>query len=369
MTDQIAGISLEEKNVDPLNNRQQAVYAANLAKFKQYLETKGKNPKKEEGYAEDSIPADISRFHRTMEWVWNNVEKTTKMVPEHADQVVEALEADDLRRRDGEAYAGGSKRKITETLISWFNYEGVDWEPEIEFSDGIPKDKPDPFTKPELRQLWQTALEYKSIPSYNNVTPVERAQWKATIAQELGKPKEQVTPDDWEKIVNWHIPSLIRTARGNGWRPAMVGRLKVDWYEPDAQKIVIPEGKAVKNGAGWTQELADESAFALNKWLEQRATMEKYSGRSEIWLNRKGNPYESGTLNDLLNDLMDEAGINQNGRKLVWTSFRHSIGTYVYEEYKDLGIVAERLRQLSTESAAYYVHPTKELRKEAAEVM
>ena len=86
-------------------------------------------------------------------------------------------------------------------------------------------------------------------------------------------------------------------------------------------------------------------------------------------LNRKGNPYSSGTLNTLLRNLMDEAGIKKRGRKLVWYSFRHSIGTYVFAETKSLKMVAEQLRQKSRASADQYVHPPPEVKREAANIM
>jgi site-specific recombinase XerD len=144
--------------------------------------------------------------------------------------------------------------------------------------------------------------------------------------------------------------------------------MRVDW-DDDTQTILIPEGKAVKNDAAWEQELTDEAAMALESWLDQRANMEVYDDQPEIWLNREGNPYQSGSLNRLLRNLVDEADISHRGRKLVWYSFRHSIGTYVYDEYQDLRIVAEMLRQKSPASADRYVHPTKELREEAARIM
>jgi site-specific recombinase XerD len=141
------------------------------------------------------------------------------------------------------------------------------------------------------------------------------------------------------------------------------------WYSAADQTIYIPAGKAPKNDTAWEQTLSEEAAFALDKWLEQRETMAMYDGRDEIWLNREGNPYTSGSLNNLHRNLMDEAGVNPRGRNLVWYSFRHSIGTYVYEEYKSLTPVAQALRQKSEAAAARYVHPTHELKKDIAELM
>jgi integrase len=359
---------LAEDQFEPLNSRQQKVYNSKLYRFKQYLKQKGKNPKKGTGYS--GVDVRISRLHRVMEWIWNSSGITTEFTIELADAANEALAEDSLCRHNGEQYSDGSKRKINNVLTNWFEFQGIDWEPEYNFTDGRPQDQADPFRKAELRQLWQASLTYKTIPSYNNLSPEERDRWKGHIAQELGKPKEEVRPDDWEKLnKDWKIPSLIRTAREAGWRPDLVARMSVEWYDPEAQTIYIPAGEAPKNDSPWEEELSDEAALALENWLEQRDNCEMYDGRTEIWLTREGNPYKSGTLNDLLRNLMDEAGINQRGRKLVWYSFRHSIGTYVYDEYQDLRIVAEKLRQNSLAAADRYVHPTSELKREAAELM
>ena len=145
--------------------------------------------------------------------------------------------------------------------------------------------------------------------------------------------------------------------------------MKIEWYDPADQTIYIPAGEAPKNDSSWEQELSAEAADAFENWLDQRSNMELYDGRDEVWLTRKGNPYSSGTLNDLLNNLMEQAGINQRGRKLVWYSFRHSVGTYVHHEYKDLRVVAETLRQNSRAAAERYVHPLPELKQEVAELM
>jgi hypothetical protein len=45
------------------------------------------------------------------------------------------------------------------------------------------------------------------------------------------------------------------------------------------------------------------------------------------------------------------------------------VGTYSYDEYKDLKVVAERLRQQSESAASVYVHPTDELKKEVSELL
>ncbi|MFB6196822.1 MAG: tyrosine-type recombinase/integrase, partial [Halobacteriaceae archaeon] len=86
-----------------------------------------------------------------------------------------------------------------------------------------------------------------------------------------------------------------------------------------------------------------------------------------LWLNRERNRYNSKNLNDLLQNLMEEAGIDANGRKLTWHSIRHSTGMYVYDRERDLGIVAEILRHKSLEAARKYAHPTPETKKDVIE--
>lgn len=360
----------QEREVDALNERQTSIYLSVRERFETYLREQGKVPRKSIGYAEDSIGPRVSRIQRVFDWLWESEEVTTELSTDHADRFLEALDTDSYRAADGERYSEASKRKFRDTLENWFEFHDVEWEPTIRFTDDDAIGDADPFSRAELRKLWQAALQYKSIPSYNNLSPTERDRWRAYIAQELGKPKEEVSPADWEAInQDWKIPSLIRTTRAAGWRPAMVARLRVDWYDDSTQTIHIPQGQAVKNDAAWAQALDDESAFALENWLEQRENLDKYDGRNEIWLNRQENSYQSGSLNTLLRNLMGEADIEPYGRKLVWYSFRHSIGTYVYDEYKDLKIVAETLRQKSRASADRYVHPTPELKREAAGVM
>lgn len=360
------------QDTEPLNHRQQEVFSERLARFADYLSTEGKEPKRNKGYAEGTVTERVSRFRRLMQWIWAHEEVTTEFSPRHGDLVNKALEEDTLRKTDGGRYSEGTKRKFNDVLRNWFDFQHVDWEPEYTFSDDNPdpENKPDPFTKEELRQLTEAALTFDEIPRYNNLSPEERDEWKIYISQKLGKPKQDVKPTDWERINNsWKIPSLIRTARGHGWRPALVGRMKTDWYDPDEQAIDIPAGACPKNDSSWTEELIDEEATWLERWLEQRSLMDKYQDRDEIWLTRKGNPYSSGPLNDLLSKLQEEAGITPRSRKLVWYSFRHSVGTYVYDEYKDLEIVRNKLRQKSKESAIKYIHPLPEMKREATSIL
>ena len=353
-----------------LNHRQQTIFKSRFDDFKQYLELEGKDPRKKIGYSERSIGTRSSRVRQLIKWVWQQDGVAIEITPEQADRVIEALATDDLRRVDNKRYSEGSKRKLSNALVSWFEFREIDWEPEISFQDEPSTNNSEPFTKNEVKQIWEASLTYKSIPRYNNLTPEGRDRWRTYLAQELGKPKDDVKPDDWDKVNKcWKIPSIIATERSAGWRPALIERMKVHWYNPDKGTITIPAEMAVKSNQDWEQKLGDDGIEALDFWLQQRDTDERYDDSDYMWLNRQSNPYRSATLNDVLADLLEEADIKVGGRKISWYSFRHTLGTYTYEEYNDLKIVAETLRQTSTESASRYVHPTDEILGDAANIL
>ena len=359
---------LSENAVEPLTNLKLQVYADNRTEFLEYLRTRGKNPERFEGYAESSVPAISRRVHQVFEFIWKE-ETTLELTPQYADSFVDALVRDEFTRSDGDAYSEGSKRKFVDALEAWVEWRDIEWEPSVTFQDEPAKDAADPFTKDELRLLWETALEYKNIPDYSNLSSEDRESWKIYLSQELGKPKIEISPSDWDRVNQcWHVPSLIRTTRSSAWRPCEICILKIQWYDPQRRVITIPAEYAAKNDVPWEQQLTDQGAHSMNRWLEQRSCQEKYEGRDEIWLNREGNPYNSGSLNRLLNNLVEAAGINNHNRKLTWYSFRHSKGTYVFEETGSLKMVATALRQTSTQAAARYVTPTSEIKSELARI-
>lgn len=95
--------------------------------------------------------------------------------------------------------------------------------------------------------------------------------------------------------------------------------------------------------------LLPKTVKILERWLEQRENKTKYDGRDELWLNRQGNPYNSGSLNTLLGNLCEEAEIDQKNRRMVWYSFRHSLGTHMTDE-GNLAQANEQMRHKSLQS-------------------
>jgi integrase len=359
---------LSADSLSHLNYQQTIVYEDIWNDLIEFLLEKGKNPQRNIGYAESNIRPIVRRIHQVHQYCWEKGPTVIELTPDHADQFIEALNQDDVLNKCGEPYAEGSKRKFAQSLQAYFTYLDIEWEPKINFTDEEATLASDPFNLREREQLLNASLDYKSPPSYKNVSPEERDRWNAQIAQFLGKPKDEVGPKDWETVQrSWKVPSIISTALDCGWRAEMVGRLKIHFVNFDSGQIIIPPEVAVKNDRKWVCELSKRSAKILEKWREERANKPKYDDTGFIWLNRKRNPYNSATLNDLLNNLIGEAGIKPEGRKLTWHSIRHSTGMYVYNQEKDLELVAEVLRQASLEAARKYAHPTPETKQDIIE--
>ena len=361
---------LSSESLPELNFQQKLLYSEFHSEFIEYLRTRGKHPSKHIGYEESGIRPRVRRVHQVFDYVWQQNRMVLELTPEMADEFVDGLRTDAITRKDGEDYTQGTKRKFVNALESYFRFVGTDWEPETRFRDGPPVLASDPYTRRERELLLNTSFEFKSPPSYSNVSPEERDRWKAYLAQFLGKPKSEVSRSDWEKMErSWKFPALISTALDAGWRAEMVGRLETGFVDLDTGQIVIQPEVAVKNDEKWIVELTKRSVKLLEKWFDERATREKYDDSNMIWLNRQGNPYNSDTLNDLLTSLMEDAGIEEKGRNLTWHSIRHSTGMYIYDRERDLALVAEILRHKSLESARKYAHPTPETKTEVLEAI
>lgn len=138
--------------------------------------------------------------------------------------------------------------------------------------------------------------------------------------------------------------------------------MEVSWLRLDKREIHFPKEDSAKNREEWDVAIRDRTARALDRWLEQRANKTKYDNRDAVWLNRQGNRYGSSTLNYFLDNLLEETDIDQENRKLVWYSFRHSTGQYVHSQSDDL-TTATVLRQKDTKSVSRYASPTPEERR------
>jgi integrase len=360
---------LSDQKLEPLNYKQKILFIEEWNEFIYYVREKGKDPRKQIGYADPNVRPTARRVFQFFEYVWSGSQSLClKLTTEQADNFLIALMEDDVRTKNGDPYAAGSKRKFVDALRTYYRYQDCDWDPNITFEDKESNKGSDPLRRQERDQILSASLNYKTPPSYSNLSPEERDRWKSYIAQHIGKPKENVEPADWQQLQrSWKIPALISTTLDAGWRAAMVERLLDSHADLDNGIITIPPEVAVKNNKHWENELSDRSVTILTKWLEQRKNKSKYDNDRHIWLNRKGNPYNSKNLNNLFRSLIEESQIEPGCRKLTWHSLRHSLGRYIYAQTEDLGYVAEILRHKSLEAARRYAHPSPEAKRSIIE--
>lgn len=360
---------LGEGAVESLNFRQRVALARHRTRFIKWLRVRGKDPRSQVGYAEGTIENYARRYHQIHRWIWNEFGGFTLRIPaELADEFIESLHEDRKTRRDGNPYSATSKRKFSDVLKAYFRwrrdrFNGTEWQPPIEFEDGSPSNPADYFTKEERRRLYDASLQYRSVPSYNNLSPEDRDRWKAYISQILGKPKQDVRPEDFQELnQSWKIPSLIGSTLDAGFRPCEINQINRDWLSLNKYEIHIPREHAAKNREDWHVAIRERTARDLQNWIDQRACKTKYDDSERLWLNQRGNPYTSKTLNSLLDNLLDEAGIDADSRKLVWYSFRKSTGQYLHE-ISDQLTTATQLRHKDQRSVRHYAQPTPEQRR------
>lgn len=184
-------------------------------------------------------------------------------------------------------------QKAVQMLFKWRQHQhGLDeWEPPVSFSDSSGDSKPrDYLTRDERKKVQEAALEYGSIPGYNDLSPEARDRWKAHLAQRFEKPKEEVSPEDWDRANGWKIPSLVWTGLDAGLRPIEVERAVVSWVDVQNGVLRIPKEESSKNTENWVVGLQDRTAEMLTRWIEERKMYEKYDNTDTLWLTRESNP-------------------------------------------------------------------------------
>jgi hypothetical protein len=91
--------------------------------------------------------------------------------------------------------------------------------PEITFTQDSSTNPREYLTRDERSAVREAALEYGSVPAYNNLTPAARDRWKRYLSQRFEKPKSDVKPADWDRANSWKIPSLVWASLDAGLRP------------------------------------------------------------------------------------------------------------------------------------------------------
>ena len=351
-----------------LNTRQAIAYNDHREDILTWLSEEYENSAGEE-LSELTVENYAYRLDRFYRFVWDQLgEYTIQISHEHADAYVEMLADDELTKRTGEPYSNEHKRKEVNALTKLFDWHaetrnGQLWDHDHSFPNEE-YNRSDIFELSEWRTLRESVLSYGSIPSYKGLSPTERDRWKGYLAQKLGKKKREVSPSDWDEVnMSWKITSLVWTAMDAGLRPCEITRAKLHWLRLDKQTLFIPKEESSKNRDNWEIALQPETADALRRWTRQRQNQTKYDDSEHIWLNRKGNPYNSGTLNYLLDNLLENAGIAQQNRKLTWYSIRRSLATHIVDK-GDLSQAKAQLRHKRLETTIGYVESTTESRRD-----
>lgn len=346
-----------------LNQRQLVDYESHREELIRWWLHFGKEPEYAEGYSPKTVRNTAYRVDKFYRWVWQENEGyTTTITTDHADAFVKELAYGDASNSHKTNVVKALKR-----LFKWQSHEkgGVEWEPEYSFSTKDEARQPrDYLTRQERSRIREAALEYGSIPAYNNLSPEERDRWKAYLAQRFEKPKGDVKPADWDRANGWKIPSLVWVGLDAGLRPVEVERAVTSWVDLENEVLRIPKDESSKNRENWIVGLQSRTAEMLDRWLTQRNQYPKYSPTDKLWLTRQGNPYQSQSLKYVLNRLCEIAGIETENRQMSWYAVRHSVGTYMTRE-EDLAAAQAQLRHKSEQTTMKYDQTPVEERKDA----
>jgi len=349
-----------------LNNRQLEDYRVHRTNMLEWLLHVGKEPDWAEGYAHETTKRDAYRLDKFYRWAWNHRKAgyTTEITHDDADAFVKELAYGDKSNTHKANCVKSLKR-----LFKWRHHEldGELWDTDKSFSRQ-PSQPRDYFTQEERRKLREAALEYGSIPGYNDLSPQQRSRWKAYLAQRFDKPKSEVSPDDWKRANGWKTTTLVWTSLDTGLRPIEVERASVRWVDTDNGVLRIPKEDSSKNRDNWKVALQEKTSHFLGKWLEERRHYEKYEGTDKLWLTRFGNSYQSHSLKYVLERLCEEAGISTDNRQISWYAIRHSVGTYM-THVEDLGAAKAQLRHKSEVTTMKYDQAPVEERQDALDKM
>jgi len=357
---------IPDPTAELLNPRQYVDYEAHREEFLRWSLGVGKDPERGKGYSAHTVKGRAYRVDKFYRWVWNEFDGyTTNVTHERADAFLKRLAYEERSDTDRANFL-----KALKMLFKWRQFEhGFDeWEPAISFSNSGGTSARDYLTRDERSKIREAALEYGSVPGYNNLSPEERDCWKVHLAQRFEKPKSEVTPSDWDRANGWKIPSLVWVSLDTGLRPIEVERATTRWCDIENGVLRIPKEESSKNRDNWVVSLQDRTASILERWVHQRDPYLDYKDTDALWLTREGNPYSSQSLRYLLLNLCDIADIPTENRRMSWYAIRHSVGTYMTRE-EDLAAAQTQLRHKSPETTMKYDQTPVEDRRDALDRM
>lgn len=331
-----------------------------------WLANYGKNPEKGEGLAPTTLESTHYKLETAFRWLWQyEGNYTTDFTPDHAERFVRLLD-------QSEGMIDSTVLHHAKDIKRYFRFSNYargtdyDWDVDIELSQAT-GDERDYLRRAAFEPLYQAALEHSSVKSYHSVTPEEREELKAVVAQRLQIPKDRVGPAAFKRANSWKYPSMIAVTLDTGLRPIEVGRAKVSWVNLEDNELNIPKDDSTKNDAHWNCALKSRTAEALNRWLDERASYEKYDGRDELWLTQKSARYGSDSCNALLQRIIESGDVPIPEHKdISWYSIRHGVATY-WANHVGPHHAREQLRHKSLNTTMKYLHSDAETRNNAVE--
>lgn len=353
-----------DKALEEHHNRASQDYATWKRGFLEWLVTEGKKPARLEGYSPSVVRQTSYKTDQIMRWLWGQRGYTTELTPDDADALMQYLGRHS-------PYGDGNLLNFVKTIKRIFAYHNTekgadhDWECEYELDDGGVTNR-DYFRKDEFRPLYEASLNHGAVKNYRSCSIEERDKLKAALAQRFEIPKEQVGPETFDRANTFKIPSIVSVSLDMGLRPVEVERATVDWVNLDNATLDIPKEESSKNEENWQCSLSRNSVRALDQWLDERESYEKYEYSNALWLNKKKNPYTSKSLNYLLDQLIEEAGIKAAGRALSWYSIRHGVAT-VWADEENIQHAQQQLRHKKVETTRGYAHSSAEVRQGQAD--
>lgn len=327
--------------------------------FIRWLVNEGKDAYRGEGFSESTVRTTHYKVDEVYQWLWEEEEEFTKeLTPEQATVLLDTL----MRRSSHPDSYVYTFEKCIRRLFKYKreaqNRQIPEWDHDIPIepsrnSDDSEKIK-DRFYPEEMNRLYEAALEKYSIKSYSNLTPDERAEIKRLISQQKGIKLENVSKDHFKNFSSWKYPSIVSVSSDLGLRPIEVGKMQPTWIDLERNVINIPAKESTKNKEAWNCEISSTSRNALKHWLQERQSYEKYDGKDELWLTKYGNRYNSANLSGVLNQLIEEAGIEGSNRTLSWYSFRHGVAS-LWTEKEGIAKAAEQVRHSNLKTTRKYL--------------
>lgn len=331
------------------------------ADYFDWLATRGKNPDQHQGYADTTLKQINSKTDQIFRWLWDTEDKyTLQFGPDEADAMMAEYASTDKSDATLLTYVKAVKRYFK--YLRFEQSRHYEWECDVELSQTQQTDR-DYLQPEEFHPLYTAALDHGSVRHYHQVTPEERDRIKTYLAQRLEKPKSDISPEEFAETNSYKIPSLISVTLDVGLQPIEVSRAVVAWINGRDDTLDIP-ADAAKSDSDWKCDLSDRSMRTLGQWLDERKRYEKYDGTDSLWLNRRGNPYNSNNLNNLLDNLIESSSIEPRERNLTWNSIRHGVAT-AYANNEGEQYARRQLRHERLETTIQYVHSSPEARHKA----